>query len=1066
MPRRAPYLLRWSSQAQGYELFGADRTVRCALVIDSAAWFTWLDAIPSFAFVSRSGGRCTVRKELIHPDQAYWYAYRSWQRRTVKRYLGRPCDLSLAHLEDVARRLQNPPSSLVVEGKLQMSNAVAPPSLQLSPLQKARLHPPRLLPGLIERTHLFTQLDTWHTSKLLLVSAPAGFGKTTLLASWLAARNLERSGWVSLVAEDNDLLPFWRMIFTACQIWAAHAAHEALTQLLPPTQLFLPHPSLTEIILSFCYSIAQQGVTGLLILDDYHIITKPEIHEMLSFFISHLPESLHLVLLTRADLPLTLARLRASGELHALQARDMRFAPDEVARFFQLTSACSPSPDVLEELNMHLEGWPAGLRLFSLSLHTNITSAEIEHLLNTFRGAHRPVREYFVAEVLEAQPEPLQHFLLCTSFLPRLSASLCAVVTGQPKSLRFLEEMERANLFVEALDASGEWYRYQSLFAEAMQHEARRRLGEEVLLTTLHAASSWFQHHALLAEAIDTALKAEAFEQAALLIEQIVQQMDVLAFQEYHQLQRWLELMPQELVWSRPRLCFSAALALAFRHPSFEIDQHSLTRIEAYLHRAEEGWRAQNDRSALGELFAFRAVFISSHQAQDHATIWAAQALEFLPATAGLWRAMSLRVVSGEDLRAGRFQEAFRLLQESERCWQVMDNLPMLKGAQLFLGMICLELGELQQATRYFQQVLHQARPHEDGPHITLAQLGQAFLLYARNELEAAEQLVQRVLSQIKDQEEGSLQPFHRLLLIPLELLQARLFYARGEAEQAMQSLAALLAQLRLSQHELHSYFFRVALASFVHYALRAGDIASVQRWLDTLSPEDAQQALPAPQTGWIGSSTYAPPGLTQAKQARLFKEQHVLLQARLFLAQEAVDEALALLNALLPAMHAAGRKRQMTQIYVLLALAHAGRQQRLEARQSLLEALKIGYDESDLHTFLEEGQPLCSLLQDLVLVLRDEPLRAYTQMLLQAFVGRQSSQSSASAISGLAEPLSPQEQRVLRKLAAGLSNAEIAQTLTVSINTVRSQVQSIYRKLQVHNRHAAREVARRMHLC
>lgn len=1073
MPKRTSYCLRWSPQAQAYELFAANRAEALDLVIGSDAWLALLSEIPSFAFVSRTGTHCTIQKETVRPNGIYWYGYRSLQRRTIKRYLGRTQDLSPARLEEIAERLSHPSSPPPDTGPGQAPHEslhISPSFSSLSLFLESQLRPPPLPLELVERPRLFAQLDAWSTSKLTLLSAPAGFGKTTLVASWLARHRIDAPiAWITLATSDNDPSRFWRVILTACQAWPAPLIANALAQLLSSTQPFFSQRLHEEVVLSFCYAITKQEMRGLLILDDYHVINEPRIHELLGFFLSHLPETLHLVLLTRADPPLPLARWRANAQLHEIGAKDLRFLHDEMALFFQKTSALSFSSETLEMLNTHLEGWPAGLRLLSFSLSGNRTPTEIRHLLATFRGDYRPIRDYFVTEVLALQSESLQDFLLRTSVLPRLSASLCAHVTGRPESAIFLDAMERNHLFLEALDASGEWYRYQPLFAEAMQHEASLRLGEDALRAVLQTASSWFQQHGFLSEALATALQAEAFEQAAPLIENIAQQMHLSEFQEYRTLGRWLEQIPEAILIQHPRLCFSAALTLAFNQDISSFDQGTFPRIEELLQRAEEGWRVSNNHTALGELFAFRAVFSYKQNVQHQALVWAIQALAHLPVMERTWRSLSLRVLGVEALRVGRFNEAFHRFQEIEQYWQTVGTFPVFDGTSLFLGVICLELGELHQAASYFRRILQTTSPDVEAAIATLAQLGEAYVLYEQNALKGVQQHVQ----DISRREAEAEQALKSLLSAPFALLQARLHYARGETTQAIQSLVRLLSQLRLYADEFHCYIAQEAWSSLVHFSLVPGDIVAARRWFNDFSPVDAPQAETqqltdsAPQLGTAAQTEGSFVRSTQSGQAPLFWEQRSLLLARLSLAQGETEDALAHLKELLPTMQVTGRKRQIIQIYLLLAQACHAQQQRLQARQWLLEGLRVGLDEGYQRTILDEGNMVVPLLQDLLPGLHDQPLRDYVQGLLQAFVRTDHNGFSAvtPVASTLLEPLSPQEQRVLRKLATGLSNAEIAQALTVSIHTIRSQVQSIYRKLQVKNRHAASEVARALHL-
>lgn len=1079
MPKQALYLLRWSPEASCYQLFMGGETLVGDVLPGDSAWLVWLDDSSSFAFHSRAGAHCTVRKEAIKGRGVYWYGYRFLRKRTVKRYLGRTADLSIAHLEEVAESfstLSDPQGLLPAqesEGSGGPSSRAPASSIKTSsPLLETRLHPPRLPSKLVERSRLFERLEAWRSYRLTLISAPAGFGKTTLVNSWLSGQyTLSDVAWVSLDGSDNDLFGFWRVILLACQVTPEH---EIPPLFLSSSQPVLQAISLEDVLISFLNTVAQQKRPRLLILEDYHLISESRIHETFAFFLTRLPEAFHIILMTRTEPPLPLARLRVSGELNEISTNDLRFSLEESTAFLQQTVATSLSLEVLESLNTHLEGWAAGLRLLSLFLQGTTSQSQLEAMLSTFRGSHRSIRDYLVTEVLHAQTEQLQNFLLRTSVLPRLSANLCAAVTGQSESADLLEASERANLFLEALDSNGEWYRYHALFAEAMQYEARRRLGEEELRRLFSVASCWFEQDGLLSEAIETALKAQDSQRSALLLERYMQAVPMPRIHEYHTIYRWLKQIPEAVLLESPLLCSRYALTLVFVRDSDRSDPGLSERIENFLARAEAGWQASNNFAGLGEIFAFRSLFSFQQGNQEQAVIWARRALDWLPAAEQSWRGMSLMALGMEALQAGRFNDALQIFTEIKMLWQTFVENYVLDGITFLQGIICFEQGALHQAASHFRSLCSETRLPQQNPISLAALFGLAKISYEWNDLDQVSQLLQEI-SVLGEQITFIPQELQQMII---GISQASLQQAWGETDLAMQALTTILPRLRLLPDGFSLYFYDDALSRLVQIALKMEDYATAQYWLNDVAFPQGLSALLHPDASqgspWEITSDTGPHSSQQIQPAQstfpgqfVFLEQRTLLLVRLSLVRKEEEAALRTLAARLSAAQAAGWGRRVLQIRLLMAQAYASRRQIEEARQALLEALKQGYIEGYQRLFLDEGKWLFSLLQDLLPHVRGQVLRGYAQTLLRAFVPQPPGQPPivATGVSAIFEALSAQEQRVLRLLAAGNSNSEIARELVVSVNTVRSQVQSIYRKLQVSNRHAAREVAYHLRL-
>ncbi|QBD80356.1 transcriptional regulator [Ktedonosporobacter rubrisoli] len=1045
MPKRVPPSLVWSEEHRAYILREPGYQNQHLGPEEADSWLQWLDSHTSVSFQGQQGHLNLLREKRARGGAGYWYAYRYQGKRAMKKYAGRTADLHISHLEALAAQL----SQLISQEKKQadkqpraelslpvpyteavsaVSREQGAESLKKSEssslLLVSKLSPPRLPSSLLIRERLLSQLDDGIKHKLTLLAAPAGFGKTTLVGQWIAERGKQERlaplAWVSLDPEDNDPVRFWRYVITACQNFRSELGLSALsllqTTLQPPFEVSPLEAALTDVL----QQANQLGCRGILVLEDYHVITAPQIHESLTFLIDHLPEQLHVIILTRSEPPLPLARWRSQGDFMELHVIDLRFSQGETHRFLQqrITSK-QLSSDVLAHLETLLEGWVAGLHLIALALQGRMAGQEIEQYLATFDGSHRHILTYFVTEVLSALPESQQIFLLQTSILRRLNGSLCDAATDRHNSAQLLEALARSGLFLEPLDEPGQWYRYHAIWASAMQHEARRRLGEHPLRELAKRASLWYAEQGMLAEAIEVSLAAGVFAQASIFIEQLLAIHDLFEYAEQHTLRRWLEQLPENILSTHPQLCFAYAIVLLFGttpHASIVNNQ-----FEQPLRMAEQAWEGQNDRLHLGELQAFRALASWIQGDFQQTFVSARQALAYLPEQDSHWRSISLLYAGTEKLYAGCPRQAMQILQEAYRSSENIKNRYGLRIALLLQGTAAYRQGHLQQAAGFYQQALGELAedPHGRGQ----ALLGLAQLSYERNELETAHLEAQEALDLGQQQSDDILQ-------IQASLILVRILHARGQSLHAQQRLATLLPRVQSPRSRLFASQIQAMQAQL---GLAIGDFISVQRWVTNRARYSEE--LP-----------------------RFQLEQDELLMVRWHLARGETETALSILQRWQSDAKEQGRTHSLIQIQVLMALAlNASR--RDEARQQLLSTLTLASTEGYMRTFLDEGDALSTLLRTLVPRVRNRALTSYLQTILHAVVPQTASLSLVQV------QLSPQELRVLRLLAAGCSNPEIARELNVSVTTIRTQVQSIYHKLNVNNRVAASEAAHHLHL-
>lgn len=900
------------------------------------------------------------------------------------------------------------------------------------PLLEPKLSPPRLPGSLVVRERLLAQLDTGQEGKLTLIAAPAGFGKTTLASQWVADRR-ERGtfppvAWVALDAGDNDPVRFWRYVITACRAFDVNLGESILESLHAAHPSFGPVP-LEPILTTFLNALSRLPDRGILVLEDYHLITNPQIHDAMTFLLDHLPATVHVILLTRSEPPLPLARWRARSELYDIRSEDLRFTPEETATFFQQTLAFPLAPEAMQHLETYVEGWPAGLRLITLALKGYVPEQRVEDVLPTFGGSHRHFLEFFVTEVLDAQPKSLQVFLLETSGLSRLTGALCDAVTERNDSARLLETVERAGLFLLPLGGVEPWYRYHPLFAEAMQHEARRRLGDERVRAVSSRASLWYEQHGLLAEAVESALAAQDFERAATLIEEIVA--PELVKNEHHTLRRWIARLPEVVLRDHPALCLSYAIAILFTSDRYAPE--TMAQLQPPLQMAEEYWRAENNRNKLGEVLAFRSLVTWFQWNLPQAVAEARQALELLAEENVEWRGISLIFVGLQELLDGTLNQARQTLLKALELCKAAGNIYGITDTMLLLAPVYTGQGELRQAAQVYQQVITEVERTPMDSDMAYLRRGRALaglsgLDLEWNLLETAEMRAAEALDIAEALADEQLQADATMAL-------ARTEHARGAHEQAQERLRALLAETRRPsiRREVETCQARLALL--------AGDLSAAEQWHATRTERN--------------------------DVPRLYQEQEALVVARLLLAQGDVEAALRLLGQWQIEARAENRRRSELEILVLKALAYDVRGEQAEAQAAIMEALSLARGEGYQRLFMDEGEPMAVLLKRVLPEVRAEPLGAYVRTLLLAFPQSDAEQTPTAppASAFLVEPLSPQEQRVLRLLVAGLTNVEIAEELVVSVNTVKTHVKNIYRKLDVTSRREARDAAHQLNL-
>ena len=870
-----------------------------------------------------------------------------------------------------------------------------------APILAAKLFKSGVRPEAVRRPQLLARLDEGRQRKLTLVSAPAGFGKTTLVSEWSSGCG-QPAAWLSLDAGDNDPLRFLNYLVSSLQTISISVS-DGLSGMLDSSQ----PPPLEYMLTMLLNEISLVPGHFSLVLDDWHAIDAKAVNDVLLFLLDHLPMMMHLVIVTREDPPLPLARLRARGQLTELRAADLRFSPAEAADFLNRAMGLSIPAEGIAALEARTEGWIAGLQLAAISMRGQQDTAGF---IKSFTGSHRFILDYLAEEVLQRLPQRERSFLLQTSLLGSMCGSLCDAVTGLSGSGEMLEALERGNMFVVPLDERRQWYRYHHLFADVLQ------------------ASAWYEQNGMLPEAIHHALATHDDEHAAELIQlawPAAEEGSILPFTWLG----WVKMLPDSLVRARPALNVCYAFAL-LGVGEMEAAEAKLSDAERWLDAADA--TAAHPETLQADISLGRAYIAQALGSIPDTVMHAHKVLELLPETDGLRRGQASMLLGLSHWSSGDLEKARQVFAGYTIKLRLAGNIPDAIGTSAVLSDITLALGHLREAIGTAEELLRfvtgkgePAPPDTADLHRVLSELYleqgnlQAAAVHLRKGLELGENAQLPVLR------------------YRLRIASSRVKKAQGDPDGALADLV-----------EAQRLFIRSPLPDTCPLPAMKARI-----WI-------AQGRL-AECLGWVREVNLS----AEDMPGYLREYEHITL-ARLLIAQSRskrgvnpVHGIMDFLDRLLQAADEGKRVSSMIEILVLQALVYRAQGETAPAFISLGRALALAEPEGYARLFTDEGPPMERLLHE---AHSRGITPAFTQRLTAAFLSVETP-PPMPADQAASEQLSQREIEVLRHIAKGRTNREIAAQLFLSLNTVKVHTRNIFAKLDVSNRTQAAEKAREM---
>lgn len=910
----------------------------------------------------------------------------------------------------------------------------------VSQILETKLYIPQIRGKLASRQHLIDRLNDNPDRKLILITAPAGYGKSTLVSGW-ANRQQGSVAWLSLEELDNELNRFMTYLIAALQSVKPEIGAEALLMLGSP-QTVPTETILTTLISDIAFVVASREDSELisanltLVLDDYHFIKSQVIHDAIEFLLRHLPSGFQMIIVSRMDPPLRISRLRARRELMEVREADLRFTLEETQHILNHIEQLNLTETQVERISRRTEGWITGLHLAVLTMRNHKQrDVNLNHFIEHFTGDNRFIADYLIDEVIDSQTDTIKEFLLLTSVLDRMTGGLCDAVTDQQNSQTILEQLESSNLFLIAMDDRRQWYRYHHLFADLLRH--RLQITQPELIRTLHGrAALWHEKHTGIAQAIEHYLKARDYESAVTLIEKVG--LTMIHQYEFAQLPAWLAQLPDTVIQANTLLRVCHAW-VQYHISQTGVSETELQGIEDALRSDVSAGNTNPSRmqELQGQVAALRTYIALYNDELDRAIELAHQTLDIL-STESTIRAPIAMILGHAYFRTDKITAAQQAYTEAKTISHRIGNTYQMIAAMCNLGAVEAVQAHLNKALSIFQDLIDMSDKRKGEGKQQFSVMGHVYIaasqfLYQFNHLETAREAIQEGIRLGKYYNRSD-------ILIDGYTMLARIHHAQGDFDVAHATLQQVDGLLQNPQSDPAQRYW--------------AEVCRVRLWLTQGRSLEARR--------WADES-----GLRLDDEIGFLHNPEYILFVHILISEIEPDspnksDVLNLLNRLIEKAEARGRIDKVLEMYCLYALAYYSYGEIETALQALRRALSLAEPEGFIRVFVDYDSTMAQLLNEAV---KNGIYPEYCNELLKSFPERNETNNSDRAQSELVDPLTDRELGVLRLMSQDYAYQEIADELVVSLNTVRYHTKNIYSKLGVNKKSHAITEARKLNL-